>query len=88
MEESSTGSDNLETVFKGNLRRIGRMVAVLDTWDRPLYLSRIWTVYEQFVASTLQIQARKGPAFCFQTSIDCFLFKLRCLRLRFEIAFC
>ena len=60
VEESSTGSDNLESVFEGNLRRIGRMVAVLDTWDRPLYLSRIWTVYEQFVASTLQIQARKG----------------------------
>ena len=39
---------------------IRRMVAILDTWDRPLYLSRIWTVYEQFVASTLQIQARKG----------------------------
>ena len=60
MEESSAGSDDLETVFEGNLRRIGRMVAILDTWDRPLYLSRIWTVYEQFVASTLQIQARKG----------------------------
>ena len=60
VEESSTGSDKLETVFEDNLRRIGRMVAILDTWDRPLYLSRIWTVYEQFVASTLQIQARKG----------------------------
>ena len=60
VEESSSGSDNLESVFEGNLRRIGRMVAILDTWDRPLYLSRIWTVYEQFVASTLQIQARKG----------------------------
>ena len=60
VEESSAGSDELETVFEGNLRRIGRMVAILDTWDRPLYLSRIWTVYEQFVASTLQIQARKG----------------------------
>ena len=60
VEESSSGSDNLESVFEGNLRRIGRMVAILDTWDRPLYLFRIWTVYEQFVASTLQIQARKG----------------------------
>ena len=85
VEESSSGSDNLETVFEGNLRRIGRMVAVLDTWDRPLYLSRIWTVYEQFVASTLQIQARKGVGrslfaqtlschivTCLKTSIDCF----------------
>ena len=61
MEESANGSDNLEKLFEGNLRRIGRMVAILDTWDQPLYLSRVWTVYEQFVASTLQIQAPSGP---------------------------
>jgi len=30
-------------------------VAVLDTWNQPLYLGRVWTMYEQFVASTLQI---------------------------------
>jgi hypothetical protein len=61
VEESANGSDNLEKLFEGNLRRIGRMVAILDTWDQPLYLSRVWTVYEQFVASTLQIQAPSGP---------------------------
>ena len=58
VEESSTGSDNLEEVFEGNLKRIGRMVAILDNWDRPVYLSRVWTVYEQFVASTIDVQAR------------------------------
>lgn len=58
VEESANGSDNLEKLFEGNLRRIGRMVAILDTWDQPLYLSRVWTVYEQFVASTLQIQVQ------------------------------
>ena len=57
MEESANGSDNLEKLFEENLRRIGRMVAILDTWDQPLYLSRVWTVYEQFVASRLEIQA-------------------------------
>eukprot|EP00438_Fugacium_kawagutii_P000780 Skav229114 [mRNA] locus=scaffold92:714788:719266:+ [translate_table: standard] len=56
VEESSTGSENLEDVFESNLKRIGRMVAILDTWDQPVYLSRVWTVYEQFVASTLKIQ--------------------------------
>ena len=85
VEESSTGSDNLESVFEGNLRRVGRMVAVLDTWDRPLYLSRIWTVYEQFVASALQIQAGKGGweiSVCeFDSpSLTNSLFKLRFLR--------
>eukprot|EP00435_Cladocopium_sp_Y103_P065442 s1948_g27.t1 len=58
VEESSTGSDNLEDVFEGNLKRIGRMVAILDSWDQPVYLSRAWTVYEQFVASTMQIQVQ------------------------------
>jgi len=75
VEESSTGSDNLESVFEGNLRRVGRMVAVLDTWDRPLYLSRIWTVYEQFVASTLQIQVQfvmpEATRSLLQQQIDC-----------------
>ena len=54
----TTGSSDLDTVFENNLRRIGRMVAILDTWEQPVYLTRIWTVYEQFVASTLEIEAR------------------------------
>eukprot|EP00435_Cladocopium_sp_Y103_P024854 s2552_g6.t1 len=58
VEESSSGSDNLEEVFEGNLKRIGRMVAILDSWDRPVYLSRVWTVYEQFVASTIEVQVQ------------------------------
>jgi hypothetical protein len=57
VEESSSGSDNLEEVFETNLKRIGKMVAMLDTWDQPMYLTRVWTVYEQFVASTIQIEA-------------------------------
>eukprot|EP00435_Cladocopium_sp_Y103_P045791 s1327_g13.t1 len=52
------GSDNLEEVFEDNLRRIGKMVAVLDTWERPVYLTRIWTVFEQFVASKNQIEVQ------------------------------
>ena len=58
MEESAKGTDNLEEVFEGNLKRIGRMVAILDRWDQPVYLSRVWTVYEQYVASTIEIQVR------------------------------
>ena len=58
VEGCTTGSSGLETVFENNLRRIGRMVAILDTWEQPVYLTRIWTVYEQFVASTLEIEAR------------------------------
>lgn len=50
-----SGSDNLETVFESNLKRIGKMVALLDDWNAPLYLSRIWTVFEQFTAVKLGI---------------------------------
>lgn len=39
VEESTTGSAELEKVFEGNLRRIGQMVAILDTWEEPIYLS-------------------------------------------------
>ena len=60
LEQTAAGSDNLEAVFEDNLKRIGKMVAILDTWDRPVYLSRIWTVFEQFVASTIQIEARNS----------------------------
>ena len=55
VEKSSVGSENLENVFGDNLKRIGQMVAILDTWKEPVYFSRVWTIYEQFVASRLEI---------------------------------
>ena len=55
LEKCTTGSADLENIFECNLKRIGRVVAVLDTWNQPLYLGRVWTMYEQFVASTLHI---------------------------------
>jgi len=55
LEKCTTGSADLENIFECNLKRIGRVVAVLDTWNQPLYLGRVWTMYEQLVASTLQI---------------------------------
>ena len=55
VEGSTTGSDNLEEVFQTNLRRIGQVVAVLDTWEEPVYLQRVWTIYEQYVACSLQV---------------------------------
>lgn len=49
------GSDNLEHTFEAKLSGIGKVVALLDTFDRPLYLTRIWTIFEQFTASKLNI---------------------------------
>ena len=55
VDGSATGSDNLEEVFQTNLRRIGQVVAVLDSWEEPVYLQRVWTIYEQYVACSLQV---------------------------------
>ena len=55
VDQSVAGSDNLEHIFQENLRRIGQVVAVLDTWQEPIYLQRVWTIYEQFVACSMNI---------------------------------
>ena len=49
-------SDNLEVWFHEKLCRIGKMVALVDTYDRPMYLTRIWTIFEQFKAMELHLQ--------------------------------
>lgn len=54
--QTRKGSDNLGKTFEGNLRRIGKVVAVLDTWEDPVYLKRIWTLFEQFTAINLGIE--------------------------------
>jgi len=55
LEDDPSASDNLEDVFEGNLSRVGKMVALLDTWDDPFYLTRIWTVFEQYTAVKIGI---------------------------------
>merc|ERR1712176_1477855 len=49
------GSDSLGSVFESNLLRIGRVVALLDTYHEPIYLTRIWTIFEQFTALKLGV---------------------------------
>ena len=56
VDGSPAGSDNLEEVFEENLRRSGKVVAILDTWHQPTYLRRVWTIYEQYVACTMQME--------------------------------
>ena len=54
-EQVQDGSDNLEEIFEARLSSIGHMVAILDTWQDPVYVTRIWTMYEQFCAAKLCI---------------------------------
>ena len=50
---NGVGSVQLEEVFESTLKRIGNMVAILDGWRCPVYLTRIWTIFEQFTAIKL-----------------------------------
>eukprot|EP00931_Biecheleriopsis_adriatica_P049964 TRINITY_DN28915_c0_g1_i3.p1 TRINITY_DN28915_c0_g1~~TRINITY_DN28915_c0_g1_i3.p1 ORF type:complete len:360 (-),score=65.47 TRINITY_DN28915_c0_g1_i3:66-1145(-) len=51
----SVSPRELEHTFERNLSRIGHVVALLDTWDNPRYLTRIWTIFEQLVAIKLDV---------------------------------
>jgi hypothetical protein len=55
LDESSNGSDDLETVFEARLLSCGKVIALMDDWQRPVYSTRIWTIYEQFVAAKLEV---------------------------------
>jgi hypothetical protein len=54
-EKNGDGAEDLETVFQGRMRACGRVVAVLDAWEQPLYLTRIWCVFEQYTAQHLNV---------------------------------
>merc|ERR1712108_10844 len=41
---------NFESIFETNVKRIGHVVAILDTWHKPPYLKKIWTIFEQLTA--------------------------------------
>lgn len=56
VECSTNPSDHLEEIFEANLNRIGKVVAVLDSWESPMYLKRIWTIFEQHIAIQLGIE--------------------------------
>ena len=55
LKGTGQGSKNLEEVFEARLVKIGHVIALLDTWDTPRYLTRIWTIYEQFTAAKLGV---------------------------------
>mmetsp|Transcript_30533 Transcript_30533/g.70403 ORF Transcript_30533/g.70403 Transcript_30533/m.70403 type:complete len:862 (+) Transcript_30533:143-2728(+) len=52
---AGVGSVNLEEVFETTIHRVGQVVAILDDWKEPRYLTRIWTIFEQFTAIKLEM---------------------------------
>jgi len=53
LDGSSQGCNFLGDLFERNLRRIGKVVALLDDWNSPVYLKRVWTIFEQYAAVKL-----------------------------------
>jgi len=49
-EQSQEGSDDLETTFAARLTSIGRVLVLFDNWRSPVYLSRVWCVFETYMA--------------------------------------
>ena len=58
VDDGGHGAANLEEIFQGRLSKIGRVVALLDTWKKPLYLTRLWTIFEQFSAIKLELPVK------------------------------
>ncbi|CAE7889487.1 WD repeat-containing protein 5-like [Symbiodinium microadriaticum] len=54
-EKSKEGSDDLETTFQSRLRSIGHVLVLFDNWSKPFYLTRVWCIFETFVAAKSDI---------------------------------
>ena len=49
-------ADDLDIVFEERLRSAGWVIAMLDTWDNSVYLTRCWTIFEQYIGAKLGIK--------------------------------
>ena len=38
--------------FGDKVKKIGKILALITPWDNPLYLTRVWTIYECYMGST------------------------------------
>merc|ERR1711957_565255 len=57
-DSASSIEESLDEVFGRNLLRIGSVLALLDSFEAPTYLSRIWTIFEQYTAIKLGVPVR------------------------------
>jgi len=48
-------TSDLEKVFEHRLLQTGHVVALIDACYDPLYLTRIWTIFEQYTAARLKM---------------------------------
>lgn len=46
---TDTGPDELKEAFESNLAKAGRMLILLDSFERPAYITRAWCIFETYV---------------------------------------
>lgn len=54
-EKTKEGSDDLESTFQSRLQSIGRVLVLFDDWSHPKYLTRVWCIFETFIAARAEI---------------------------------
>ena len=42
-------------IFQDRMERIGHVLAIMDPWDDPLYIKRVWCLYELYTAIALGV---------------------------------
>lgn len=43
--------ETFQTIFHDRVINIGHIIALMCPWDRPVYLTRIWCIFELYIAS-------------------------------------
>ena len=46
----------LAETFGQRLQKAGRMIILLDTYDKPHYTTRVWCIYETYIATARDIR--------------------------------
>ena len=50
IDKEKTSFDELRATFQDNLQRIGKMIIIMDDYIQPKYVTRVWCIYETFLA--------------------------------------
>ncbi|CAE8588631.1 unnamed protein product [Polarella glacialis] len=55
LEKAAMGSDDLGSVFAARLQACGRVLVLLDKLKDPVYVKRVWCVFETYQATRLKV---------------------------------
>jgi len=53
---SMAGTDELKQAFEASLVSIGQMIIIMDDYFQPMYISRVWCIFEAFISVEQNIE--------------------------------